>query len=148
LNTRNPYAAQKAPFLLKEYGGSLSGPIDKKASFTLDVQRHSVNNGAIIHGTTLDPQTLAVIDPFTNVFLVPQRRIVVTPRVDYQLTPNQTLTFRYAFSRTDIAHSGVGSFNLTSQAGDHLAFWIENKPNVEEPIFDFGMLRFCLGHDE
>jgi hypothetical protein len=112
-NTRNPYAAQKAPFLLKEYGGSLSGPLDKKASFTLDVQRHSVNNGAIIHGITLDPATLAVIDPFTDVFLVPQRRIVVTPRVDYQLTPNQTLTARYAFSRTDIADSGVGSFNLT-----------------------------------
>src|SRR5205085_3291314 len=48
-NTRNPYAAQKAPFLLKEYGGSLSGPLDKKASFTLDVQRHSVNNGGIFH---------------------------------------------------------------------------------------------------
>ena len=111
-NTRNPYAAQKAPFLFKEYGGSLSGPIDKKASFTLDVQRHSVNNGAIIHGITLDPQTLAVIDPFTNVFLVPQRRIVITPRVDYQLSTNQTLTFRYAFSRTDIADSGIGSFNL------------------------------------
>ena len=111
-NTRNPYAARKAPFLLKEYGGSLSGPLDKKASFTLDVQRHSVNNGAIINGITLDPQTLAPIDPFTDVFLVPQRRIQVTPRVDYQLTPNQTLTGRYSFLRTDIADSGVGSFNL------------------------------------
>ena len=27
-NTRNPYAQQKAPFLLKEYGGNLSGPIN------------------------------------------------------------------------------------------------------------------------
>jgi hypothetical protein len=26
-NSRNPYAARKAPFLLKEYGGSLSGPL-------------------------------------------------------------------------------------------------------------------------
>ena len=31
---------------------------------------------------------------------------------------------------------------------DHLAFWIENKPNVEEPIFDFRMFCFCLGYDE
>jgi hypothetical protein len=28
-NSRNPYAAEKAPFLLKEYGGSLQGPLGK-----------------------------------------------------------------------------------------------------------------------
>src|SRR5947199_8557415 len=43
-NTRNPYATQKAPFLLKEYGGSLSGPIDSKASITLDAPRPSMNS--------------------------------------------------------------------------------------------------------
>ena len=32
-NSRNPYAAQKAPFLLKEYGGNLQGPLSKLASF-------------------------------------------------------------------------------------------------------------------
>ena len=28
-NSRNPYAAQKAPFMLHEYGGNLTGPINK-----------------------------------------------------------------------------------------------------------------------
>src|SRR5947209_6392781 len=32
-NSRNPYASQKAPFLLKEYGVNLSGSINRKASF-------------------------------------------------------------------------------------------------------------------
>jgi hypothetical protein len=118
-NTRNAYTARKAPFLLKEYGGSLSGPLDKKASFTLDVQRHSIDNGAMINGITLDPQTLAVINPYTDVFRVPQRRIIVTPRVDYQLTPDNTLTFRYNFTRADIQDSGIGSFNLVSR-GYHI----------------------------
>ena len=99
-NTRNPYAAQKAPFLLKEYGGSLSGPIDKKASFTLDVQRHSVNNGAIIQRHHAGSADAGGDRSFHRRFPVPQRRLVITPRVDYQLTPNHTLTFRYAFSRT------------------------------------------------
>src|SRR5437016_9563502 len=67
-NTRNPYALQKAPFLLKEYGGSVSGALNKRASFFLDVRRDEVDNGSIINAITLDPQTLAIINPFTNVF--------------------------------------------------------------------------------
>ena len=31
---------------------------------------------------------------------------------------------------------------------DHLAFWIENKPNVEEPIFDLRVTSFGLGYDK
>ena len=38
-NSRNPDAAEKAPFLLKEYGGSLEGPFSKAASFFLTVDR-------------------------------------------------------------------------------------------------------------
>ena len=54
--TRNPYAQQKAPFILKEYGGSVSGPLGKRASFFFDIRRDSVDNGAIINGITLDPR--------------------------------------------------------------------------------------------
>ena len=111
-NSRNPYAAQKAPFLLKEYGGSLQGPLSRVASFFLTVNRASIDNGAIINGTTLDPNTLSIINPYTQVFRIPQRRIRVSPRVDYQLTPIDTLSIRYAFSDADIEHSGVGGFNL------------------------------------
>src|SRR6267142_581696 len=65
-NSRNPYAGQKAPFLLRELGGNVSGPIGKRASFFLDLRRDATDNGAIINGTTLDPVTLGIIDPFTD----------------------------------------------------------------------------------
>jgi hypothetical protein len=81
-NSRNPYAAEKAPFLLKEYGVSISGPVGRRASYALLVQREAVDNGAIINGSTVDAQTLAIIDPYTQVFSVPQRRTTVTPRLD------------------------------------------------------------------
>jgi len=113
-NSRNPYAAEKAPFLLKEYGGSLEGPLSKSASFFLTVDRAAIDNGAIINGTTLHTNTLTIINPYTQVFRIPQRRIRVSPRVDYQLTPTDTLSVRYAFSTADIQHSGVGGFNLVS----------------------------------
>src|SRR3984893_18330900 len=100
-NSRNPYAAKKAPFMLKEYGGNVSGPINKRASFFLEVRRDSVDNGSIINAVIVDPQTFGV-NPFTDVFLTPQRRIVVAPRIDYQVTPNNSLSARYRYSRADI----------------------------------------------
>ena len=81
-NSRNPYAAEKAPFLLKEYGDNLSGPLSKRASFTFDIQRHAIDNGAIINGSIVDPQNLAIVDPYTQVFRIPQRRVIITPRID------------------------------------------------------------------
>jgi hypothetical protein len=113
-NSRNPYARQKAPFFLKEYIGNLSGPMGKRASFFVDLRRDAVDNGAIINGTTLDPATLGIIDPFTDVFRIPQRRWGIGPRADLQLSSNNTLTLRYTIGHTDIPHFGIGGFNLIS----------------------------------
>src|SRR5262252_2031008 len=118
-NSRNPYAEEKAPFLLKEYGGSVSGPINKKASFFLDVRRDAVDNGSIINAITLDPATLEIINPFTATPVTPQRRVGVSPRVDYQLNPTNTLTIRYGYTRIDIRDAGIGGFNLDSR-GYHI----------------------------
>ena len=114
-NSRNPYAAVKAPFLLQEYGGNVSGPLGAKASFFVDVQRHAIDNGAIVNGTTLDPATLRIVDPYTATPKIPQIRLMVNPRADFQLTPSNTLTVRYVFSDATIQDSGVGGFNLLSR---------------------------------
>lgn len=113
-NSRNPYAAEKAPFLLREYGASLEGPLRRSASFFLALDGAAIDNGAIINGSILDPATLTIIDPYTEVFTIPQERIRPSVRVDYQLTPADTISLRYQFADADIRHAGVGGFNLTS----------------------------------
>jgi hypothetical protein len=45
----------------------------------------------------------------------PQTRTDISPRIDYQLTPNQTLTVRYSYYQNTQTNSGVGSFVLPSQ---------------------------------
>src|SRR5262245_3572873 len=114
-NSRNPYAQKKAPFLLHEYGGNLSGPVNKRSSFFLDVRRDEVDNGSIVNAITLDPQTLGVISPFTGTPTTPQRRISVNPRLDYQLNARNTLTLRYVFTHSDVRDAGLGGFNLASR---------------------------------
>jgi hypothetical protein len=52
---------------------------------------------------------------------VPQRYTRVTPRIDYQLSENNTLSFRYGFTRGDINGAGIGSFDLLSR-GCHTTF--------------------------
>jgi hypothetical protein len=116
-NSRNPFAQQKAPLLQKEFGGSLSGPINKKSSFFVDVSNRSVDNGNIINAIILDPTTLA-ITPFNSVFLAPQERLRISPRVDYQINSSNTLTLRYGFTRNDVQDQGVGNTNLISR-GTH-----------------------------
>ena len=115
-NSRNPYAAVKAPFLLREYGTSLSGPLNHRASFTLDGRGDATDNGAIIDGATLDPTSLAIVSPFTSVDSVAQHRVLVSPHVDYQLTENNTVSVRYRITDSDIPDSGLGGFNLVESA--------------------------------
>src|SRR5437764_14706591 len=49
-NSRNPYAAERAPFLLREYGTTLGGPLPlrKPASFFVAFDGAAIDNGAII----------------------------------------------------------------------------------------------------
>ncbi|MDP9050267.1 MAG: carboxypeptidase regulatory-like domain-containing protein [Acidobacteriota bacterium] len=115
-NSRNPYASVKAPFLLREYGSTIGGPLNRRASYTLDWRFEDTTNGAVINGSTLDPSTFGIIDPSTTVFSVPQLQGFITPRLDYQLNATNTLTARYRYSRSDIADSGLGSFSLPESA--------------------------------
>ena len=110
-NSRNAYEAEKAPFHLNEFRGGISGPISSRASFTLDMVREMNDNGNVINAVTLDPQTL-VAAPYTGSFLSYLRRTMITPRVDYQLSANHTLSVRYSFNRDDVQNAGVGGFNL------------------------------------
>jgi len=113
-NSRNPFSAVKPPFDLKEFGGNLSGPVGKKASFFLDVDRRLIDNSGVVNGTNLS-------GPFSDVLTEPFRRLRVSPRLDYQLNSNNTLTMRYAYTKNLQENQGVGGFNIASRAYNSLS---------------------------
>src|ERR1700722_16154933 len=148
-DSRNPYAAKKAPFLQRNFGGSLSSALGKKASFFLDVQDRDIDNGNIINGFTVDPSSLAPTS-FNSVFEAPQNRLRISPRIDYQLSQNNTLTVRYGYTRNDLQDQGVGNLSLLTRAvhgldTDHTVQIIETAVLSTKVINE---TRFQLYHTE
>jgi hypothetical protein len=119
-NTRNPYSPEKAHFLLNEFEGDAGGPITRRSSFTLNAQRNMVDNGSITNAVIVNQQTFA-LQPFASVLVTPGRFTNLSPRVDYRLGENNTLTFRYGFTHSDVRDNGIGAFDLTSR-GYHTQF--------------------------
>ena len=131
-NSRNPYAVQKAPFQLDEFEGGGGGPLGKRASFTVDAQRNMVDNGSIANGVTLDPRTLSAV-PFSSNVTTAQRFTKVSPRIDYQLGPNDVLTVRYGATRAGIQDAGIGGYDLASR-GYHSWYEIDTVQASETSI--------------
>jgi hypothetical protein len=115
LNSRNPYAAEKAPFTLEDIGGSISGPIHSHGSFSLDLDYRKIDNGEVISAVTLNPSTLAAT-PFTGIAVSPMRRLYLGARLDYQLNSKNTLTIRYEPSYNSSDNGGIGNFTLPSES--------------------------------
>lgn len=114
-NTPNPFGGANQPgYYSTLFSGSFSGPINKNASFFFDAQRRNINNLSAIDALTLDPTTLAQTS-FIESVPSPRYRTNISPRVDYQLGKNNTLTVHYQYYRDTEDAEGVGQFTLESQ---------------------------------
>ncbi|HEY3839918.1 MAG TPA: carboxypeptidase regulatory-like domain-containing protein [Bryobacteraceae bacterium] len=114
LNTRNPFLSEQPPFRSELFGGNVSGAINKKTSFFLDVERRSIDENALVVAQVLDSNFNIV--PFNSGIVTPIRDTTVSPRIDYALNANNTLTGRYSYSDRSSGNQGVGQFNLSSRA--------------------------------
>jgi hypothetical protein len=114
LNSRNPFAENRAPSQMFFYGGNVSGPIQKgKSSFFLNINNRRTDENTVVNARILD-QNLNVI-PFQQDIQVPSRRFSISPRFDYAINENNTLVARYNFTRNTRENIGVGGISLPSR---------------------------------
>ena len=112
-NSRNPFAPTRAPYMSRQFSGNLSGPISKKkASFFVDVEKRDINDQAVVNATILDPSFNII--SFAETVPLPNRRIEISPRLDYQLNKNNTLVARYEYEHSR-NQTGAGGFSLGSR---------------------------------
>src|SRR5271168_636582 len=115
-NARNPFITSSSFAVpasdTKNLQANLNGPIIKnKLSFFLEFSRRQQREDALINAynpDTLQQEGFAIIAP--NTFNS------VSPRLDYQLTPNITLQGRYTWRSQDFENQGVGGTNLPNTA--------------------------------
>ena len=114
-DARNPFSQNKAPFQYKHYGGNLSGPVSKKSSFFMDFEKRDIRENAVVNALTLAPSTLQPL-PIEESIVTPQNRTSLSPRLDYQLTPNNTLMARYTYTDMSMPNAFGGGFSLPETA--------------------------------
>jgi hypothetical protein len=115
-NSRNPFAPTKPPYQSRQFGGNLGGPLGKKASFFVDAERRDVGEVSAVNALILD--SAFNVTPFSQAVLNPTWRTTVSPRLDFQLTPKNTLIARYSYAQRASDNNGIGQFSLPSQAYD------------------------------
>lgn len=123
-NSRNPFEAlpvgtAQPGYDTTQFEGNVGGPLSKKASFFFNFERRHNTELSVISAQTVNPTTFQ-IQPFSDAIPNPRTRLNVSPRIDYQLTPGNTLTVRYQYWRNSETGNDVGSFNLATQATNSL----------------------------
>ena len=115
MNSRNPFleASQSLPYYSTEYMGSIGGPINKKASFFFNVQRRNIDEIAVVNAQ-IPPIVDGIPATYTASVPNPRTRTNLSPRLDYQLTPNNTLTARYQYYHDTQQNAGIGGIVLNA----------------------------------
>ena len=117
-NSRNPFLAERASFQSRTFSFNFGGPLNKKTSFSIDADNRQIDDNAVINATILDANLAP--SRLQQAIVTPQRRLRITPRMDYALSTNNTLVGRYTYGRTNNQSEGIGEFSLGSRAYDRI----------------------------
>ena len=109
-NSLNPFITETPGYYSEIFNGNVSGPLGKKASFFFTAQQRDIDNVSVIVAQVLGPGN--TITPYNAAVPSPQKRLNISPRVDFQLSPKNTLTIRYQYSQNTETNEGIGGFSL------------------------------------
>jgi hypothetical protein len=115
-NSRNPFeqvpeGTSPPSYHTMWYSGNIGGAVNKKTSFFFNIEQREIQNLSIVSATVLDPNFNIV--PFSQAVANPETRTNLSPRIDYQITPNNTFTARYQYWRNSETNGTVGQFTLS-----------------------------------
>ncbi|MGP8243079.1 MAG: carboxypeptidase regulatory-like domain-containing protein [Bryobacteraceae bacterium] len=110
-DSRNPLVNNKPDYSNRQISANLGSAINKKASFFVDFNRRDIENNSIVVAEYFSPTTLTQSNINTAV-LTPSSFTVISPRIDYALSGNNTLTVRMEERFNSQDNAGLGGANL------------------------------------
>ena len=146
-NSMNPFAVSEPGYDSTLWNGSVGGPLGKKASFFFSAQRRNINDVDVLDACVLTNDTNPAlfqgpggtfapgsgsgnssacssiqqpgVSPFYASIPTPRTRTNVSPRLDLQVSKNNTLSVRYQYFRNN-QQNELGTIDLPSQSYDTL----------------------------
>jgi hypothetical protein len=112
-NSLNPFVTSEPAYYSTFAMANVSGSLNSRASWFLSGFRRDNQANSIVNAALLD--TNGQIYNFSEAVANPQSRLDLSPRVDLQLTPSNTLTVRYMYDRQKDTNDGVSLFALDTQ---------------------------------
>ncbi len=143
-NSRSAFAPTKPDYSQNAFGGNISGPLGKRASFFLDADSRRTDDNNVVNARVLDDNYNIV--PFQANYANPTRRWDITPRIDFAINDKQTLTTRYSYGQNKSEFGNLGNTTLASRgiindSNDHTLqtshTWLAKATLVVENRFQF-----------
>jgi hypothetical protein len=120
LNARDPFATTNAGFKSTQVEGNIGGPLGKNASLFFNIENRDIHDQALVNAFTLGSNCNQGVSlrqvSCTQSLSNPRARLNGGPRIDYQLTKNNTFSARYQFFRNRATDNGIGGLTLPSDA--------------------------------
>jgi hypothetical protein len=120
LNARDPFATTNAGFESTQVEANIGGPLGKNASLFFNIEDREIHDQALVNAFTLGAncnQGASLMQVSCQQSLSsPRTRLNGGPRIDYQLTKNNTFSARYQFFRNRATNTGIGGLTLPSGA--------------------------------
>ena len=113
-NSLNPFTPDVPAYDSELFHASVGGPLSKKASFFFNAEGRHINDSNVVNATVLDSSfaPTQLVQAVPN----PRTRLNLGPRIDYQISKNNTLTARYQYFHNTEDNEGIGQFSLSNQA--------------------------------
>lgn len=111
-NSRSPFIKMDPSYHTVMFSGNVGGALGKRASYFFSVERRRIDEVSVISAVTLDSNFNQT--PFSSFVPNPRTRTEISPRFDFQLSKNNTLTLRYQYEGGREENNGIGQFSLPS----------------------------------
>jgi hypothetical protein len=112
-NSLNTFVTSEPPYYSTFLMGNISGSLNSKSSWFMSAFQRNTQANSIVNAELLD--TSGQSYNFSQAVSNPQSRLDLSPRLDLQITPNNTLTIRYMYDRVKNTNDGVSQFALSTQ---------------------------------
>ena len=130
LDSRNPFASNKPDYSVHNYDANVGGPVNRKSSFNFNWNRRDVQDNAITNAFYVDPLTYST-SHITESIVTPTSMMSFSPRFDYQLGANNTLSVRFEDRINSRNNSGLGGSRLPPPYNNNAAYNTDsNNQNV------------------